>query len=177
MMLELFKEKKINPFGSIGLALLQFPILIALFFVLREITNPAQFADQAYSFIAGLGPIKAIIANPSSFNPTLFGVVHMANPNIVLAVLAGITQFVQARQLTPRNQTQTMGPANIGFTMTLIFPILTVAIASKLPSALALYWATSSFVAIIQQQVVLSEDVSWMERLSLKRFRKNGASQ
>src|SRR5688572_6622282 len=37
LMVELFKEKEVNPFASLGLAILQFPILIALFFVLRDI--------------------------------------------------------------------------------------------------------------------------------------------
>ena len=166
MMVELFKEKKINPFASLGLALLQFPILIALYFVLRTILqHPDSISTTAYSFIRTLGPIKSIIANPGSFKPTLFGVVNMAKPNIVLAVLAGLAQYVQTRQLTPTNPTESGPGAALTNNMALVFPILTVAIAIRFPSALALYWFVSSLIAIIQQHMILAEDVSFMEQM------------
>src|SRR3990167_6304314 len=106
MMVELFKEKEINPFASLGLALLQFPILIALYFVLRDILQAGNIAEQAYSFIRDLGPVKDVIANPGGFHPTLFGLVDMAKPNIVFAVLAGVAQYIQTRQITPRDSTK-----------------------------------------------------------------------
>ncbi len=175
MMLELFKEKEINPFGSIGLAFLQFPILIALYFVIRRIVNPTDLTTYAYAFTQHLSPVKAIIANPSAFNPTFLGIVHMANPNLVLALIAGLVQFVQAKQLMPSNQAQAGPGANIGFTMNLVFPLLTVAIAAKLPSALALYWAASSFIAVIQQQRVLKGELAWMKRLVPRRRSQDAA--
>ena len=168
MMVELFKEKEINPFSSLGLALLQFPILIALYFVLKEIVNPGDFANIAYPFVANLGPVKDIINNPSSFDPTFLGFIHMAQPNLVLAFLAGLAQFVQARQLMPNDPTAS-GSKAMGFNMTLIFPILTVVIAARLPSALALYWFASSAIAVVQQHIVLGQEVSLMEQVkSLK---------
>lgn len=165
MTLELYKEKGINPFSSLGLALVQFPILIALFFVLRDIIDPTQINEAVYGFVGNLAPVQAIINDPSSFHPSLFGVVNLAEPSIVLAILAGLAQFVQARQLAPKHKDKSNPTANIGTQMTLIFPILTVIIAINLPSALALYWLTSSVVAIIQQHIVLAEDVTFMHRL------------
>lgn len=172
MMVELFKEKEINPFASLGLAVLQFPILIALFFVLRDIVQGNTIAEVAYNFVAGFGPVKDIIADPNGFDPIFLGLVHMAKPNIVLALLAGLAQYFQAKQITPRNTEKTGFGANLGFNMTLIFPILTVAIAARLPSALALYWFASSVVAVIQQQIVLSEEVSFFQNLKVWRKRK-----
>ena len=175
MMVELFKEKEINPFSSLGLALLQFPILIALFFVLRQITDPGSFGPILYDSIEGLKAIKDIITNPGSFDPTFLGLVHMAKPNIVLALLAGLAQYAQARQLMPRDTSKTGPGGNLAFNMTLIFPILTVAIEAQLPSALALYWAASSAVAVIQQQMVLSNEVGIMAKLTPARFKNNDA--
>ncbi len=177
MMVELFKEKEINPFGSLGLALLQFPILIALFFVLRQITDPGSFGPILYSWVEELKVVADIVAQPNSFDPTFLGLVHMAKPNIVLALLAGLAQYAQARQLMPKNTTKTGPLANLGFNMTLIFPILTVAIAAQLPSALALYWAASSAVAVIQQQLVLSDEVGFMRKLTPARFKNDDAGQ
>lgn len=177
MMLELFKSKEINPFSSIGLALLQFPILIALFFVLREIVDPARIGAIAYPFVSNLDFVKNIMANPEAFDPTLFGLVHMAEPNLIIALAAGVAQFFQARQLTPRNQTGADPTANLGRTMNMVFPVITAAIAAQLPSALALYWAASSGIAILQQQAVLSEDVAWMRRITTRARKKNGKSK
>jgi len=47
--------------------------------------------------------------------------------------------------------------------MSIIFPGLTVVIGLTLPSALALYWVTTSAVAIFQQWLILRQDVAEME--------------
>lgn len=177
MMMELFKEKEINPFGSLGLALLQFPILITLFFVLRQIVDPAKVVEIAYPFVAKLGPIQGIITDPSSFHPSFLGLVDMAQPSLVLAAAAGLAQYFQAKQITPQNMGGSDAVSRLGFNMTLIFPVITVAIASTLPSALALYWAASSLMAIIQQQAVLSEEVKWLSRLTRRKGSKNEKSK
>ncbi len=163
LMVELFKEKQINPFASIGLAFLQFPILIALFFVLQHIGDAGRIEEVAYPFIANLDIIKGIIAEPSSFQPSLFGIVDMAKPNIVIALFAGLAQYVQAKQLMPKNTSGADKKSSFAFNATLIFPILTVAIGVRFPSALALYWFTSSAVAVIQQHIVLNDEVSLIE--------------
>src|ERR1700744_6417028 len=49
MMMELYKERGISPFGSIGLLILQIPILIALYSGLhRVLTDPHQLVSFAY---------------------------------------------------------------------------------------------------------------------------------
>lgn len=171
MMVELFKEKDINPFASLGLALLQFPILIALYVVLKDIGDPTKIQEAVYPFIASLGPVKDILANPGNFHPTFLGFVDMTKPSVVIAVLAGVAQYFQARQLTPKDANKSGLAAQLGFNMTLLFPILTIAIGIRFPSALALYWLTSSLVAIFQQQLVFSEEVTLIEKLKPKWFK------
>lgn len=114
LMLELYREKGINPFSSIGTLLLQLPIFIALFNVIRIIT---QHRDQiemfTYDFVEKLGPIQSIISDPShNFNESLLGIVNLAKtpiadgviywPLIVLAVLSAILQYVQTKQISPQ---------------------------------------------------------------------------
>lgn len=172
MMVELFKEKEINPFASLGLALVQFPILIALYFVLRDVLVPANIEQMAYGFVKELGPIKEIIAHPDSFKPTLLGLVDLAKPNVFLALLAGLAQFVQTRQITPHN-TDAAGPgAALGSNMALIFPVLTVVIAIRFPSALALYWIVSSLIAIYQQHRILSDGATLLSQVLPPRKKK-----
>jgi membrane protein insertase Oxa1/YidC/SpoIIIJ len=48
-------------------------------------------------------------------------------------------------------------------TMVYMFPALTFFIGLSLPSALPLYWATASLVAILQQYLVLQRDVRELE--------------
>lgn len=177
LMVELFKEKKVNPFASIGLALLQFPILIALFFVLQRVLDPANYSQLAYGFVKNLDAIQAIIMDPSHFNPTFLGLVNMAEPSLVLAALAGLGQLVQTKQIMPQNILGAKSGKKTGFNMVLIFPVITVVIAASLPAALALYWFVSSLVTVIQQQMALDKEVSILRGLAkLKPGKKNGKS-
>lgn len=169
LMVELFKEKEINPFASLGLVLLQFPILIALFFVLQRVLDPMQVSELSYGFIHSLGPVQDIINNPGQFHPTLLGLIDMSQPSLLLAGIAGLAQFWQAKQLTPQDTTKTDKSKRFGFNIQLIFPVVTVAIAARFPAALALYWAATSLVAVIQQAIVLHEDVEWMQKLGIKK--------
>lgn len=172
LMMEFFKEKNVNPFASVGLILVQFPIFITLFFVLREIVQGNTVAETTYSFLQSLPPIQAIITNPDTFDPTLFGFFDMSEPHIVLALAAGLTQFVQARQMsskekddTSKNQKQSKNdsktpakaPPSTQKMLSNILPFAMVIIAMQLPSALAVYWTVGSLVAIGQQHILLNQ--------------------
>src|ERR1700759_4864375 len=55
MTMELYKEREINPFASIGILLVQLPILIGLYSGLRRITsNPHELITFSYPFIHNL---------------------------------------------------------------------------------------------------------------------------
>lgn len=164
LMVELFKEKKVNPFSSIGIMLLQLPILLTLFFVLREVVVAENIGKSAYGFVQRLPEIQAITTNPNLFDPTLLGYFHMADTSIILAAVAGLMQFIQAKQMTPQNTMDSDKASKVGSNMVMILPVVTVAIAATLPSALAVYWAVSSAVAVFQQHIVLKADVDIMRR-------------
>lgn len=187
MLMELYKEREINPLSSIGTLLIQLPILITLFFMLRDVLGKEgqelseYFANNSYAFIAELGSVKEVITNPELFNPTLFGI-DLKQPSLILALLAGAGQFAQSRGLQPKDkdaktlrdilndakegkvtpqaeQTAAMARSATGF-----LPLITVFFSLNLPSALALYWAVSSSVATIQQKIALEEEVQLLGR-------------
>lgn len=171
LLMELYKEKGVNPLASFIPLLVQLPLFIALFVVLRDIIKPGEIERLSYDFVKGLGAIKVIVQDNGTFHPTLFGLINLAeSKNIPLAAVAGLTQYFQSKQLTPQHpdpQQKTMFKVT-----TAVFPALTVAIAYTLPAALALYWATTSLVAIVQQQIVLGRDVEELEERADKKGKK-----
>lgn len=63
MMMELYKEKGVNPMSSIGLLLVQLPIFIGLFSALRSLESPARLIHLPYSFIRSMQPVQEILAD------------------------------------------------------------------------------------------------------------------
>jgi len=61
--------------------------------------------------------------------------------------------------------------------MNLLFPVITVAIAWRLPAALPLFWTVTTLIAILQQWMIMRHDVEEMEEMPaykkiFKRLRK-----
>ncbi|HYG84380.1 MAG TPA: YidC/Oxa1 family membrane protein insertase [Verrucomicrobiae bacterium] len=195
MMMELYKERGIKPFSSIGLLIVQLPIFFALFRVIQIITvERQQIATYAYDFVEKLGPIGAIIAHPEKLNETLLGFIDLTKhaignnavyvPLVILAVVAAVLQFIQSKQLLPQQSSkkklreilkdsaagkdvdQSEVTAIMSGRMIMVLPILLFFVALYLPGALVLYYAATSFVAIIQQHMVLSKDVTEMEAIA-----------
>ena len=115
LMMELYRERGVKPFSSIGLLFLQLPIFIALFRVIQIITiERDQIGNYTYSFVAQLEPIANIINSAThQFNESLLNLVNLARPAlggeggvywpmIVVAILAASLQYIQSRQITPK---------------------------------------------------------------------------
>jgi len=160
--MELYKEREINPFASFLPLIIQLPIFFALFIVLRDIVKPGEIAHIVYEPVKHLGAIVDIIKNNAAFHPTLLGLIDLTKPSPLLAVLAGLAQFAQTKQISPKHQSKD-SQAQIMMGMTYVFPALTFFIGLSLPSALPLYWTTASLVAILQQYLVLQRDVRELE--------------
>lgn len=160
--MELYKEREIKPFASFLPLLIQLPIFFALFIVLRDIVKPGEIAKIAYGPIQHLPTIAAIIKGNAAFHPTLLGAIDLTKASPLLALAAGLAQFIQTKQITPKQQSKDQ-QAQIMSGMTYAFPALTFFIGLSLPSALPLYWTTSSAMAILQQYLVLKRDVRELE--------------
>ena len=78
LLMELYKEKEINPFSSIGIVLLQLPIFIGLYSCLRRIVvDPHNIIKFSYPFVRNLAWIKILAGDIHKFDATLFGVVDL----------------------------------------------------------------------------------------------------
>lgn len=185
--MELYKKNSINPFRPIGILLIQLPIFIALYHVIRTFTSDrGEIAKYTYDFLENLAPIKAVIANPDQFNEKLFNVVELAKPAfhqggveiflVLIALVAGLTQYIMSKQTSPqappkkklreimaeaaegKQADQSEMNAIVMSKMTKILPFFMVFIMLSLPGALALYYATSNIIAVIQQHFLLKQD-------------------
>ncbi len=147
--LELYKREKINPFSGFLPLLIQLPILIALFQVFWRGFGPEQLT-YLYNFVP----------RSSSIDTTFLGMLDLASPHLLLAALAGATQFFQTKMITPQTSSgQAQKIANFSKMMQkqmlYFFPAFTVLILWRLPSAIGLYWTVTSIFTIFQQHLIL----------------------
>jgi len=177
MLMELYKEKEVNPFSACLPTLLQFPILIAMFVVFQKATGSiADINTILYEPIRNLSYIQQIISGQVPFSTTLFGLINMAKPSIALAIIAGVTQYIQVKMITPAKQkTDAKDPqAQMTALMNYTFPALTVFIAWSLPAALPLYWIATNLIAILQQWLIMRKEVEVMEEMDVVKVIRKG---
>ncbi|MFA6547618.1 MAG: YidC/Oxa1 family membrane protein insertase [Candidatus Magasanikbacteria bacterium] len=147
--MELYKNNKVNPFASCLPLLVQLPILIALYWVMRDGLASTDLAKSLYSFVA----------NPGTINPVSFGFLNLSKPNVVLAVLAGVAQFLQAKTMIRQAPPKSAGEggkdenmmAMMNKQMLYLMPAMTVLIGFSLPAGLTLYWFWSTILMAGQQ--------------------------
>lgn len=192
MMMELYKERGVSPFSSIGTLLLQLPIFIALFAVVNLITtNHNNIAKFTYDFFEGIPGIQSAITG--QLNHTLLGVVDLTKhafdggiywPLLIMAIIAAVLQFFQSKMLLPQPKEkrrlrdmlkeqatgkqvdQAEMSAQMTSKMIWLFPLLTFWVSTYLSGALVLYLLTTNAVAIVQQYLVLHKDESDLKKLS-----------
>jgi YidC/Oxa1 family membrane protein insertase len=152
----IYKEHKVNPFGSCLPLLIQLPILIGLYNVIQTGINP----NNAYLLYGAMQNFDL-----SSVNTIFFGILDLTKVNIiVLPIIVGLLQFIQLRlsmgrlkkakteQKTDKKPASEMEMANK--TMTWIMPFMIAFFTASVPSGVGLYWAFSTTYGILQQLVV-----------------------
>lgn len=140
----IYRTEKINPFSGCLYILIQLPILFALYYVfIRGIYQ----VDHLYPFLSTEG-----------LNNVFLGLIDITKPFLPLAILAGITQAVQAflapRPPTPsgdKNGFQAQLTKNLSFQTRYILPIIIIFIANTLASAVSLYWSVANLFSIGQE--------------------------
>lgn len=144
-LMELYKEHGVNPFTSMILLVIQIPVMLGLYWVVRSGLTPGNLSGL-YSFIA----------QPQSINPLFLGV-NLAAPSILLIVLAALAQFFQARLAiyrNPDNKAPLSGPEKMARQMAFLGPLITIFVFYSLPAAVGLYWLITSIFSVGQQIIV-----------------------
>lgn len=193
--MELYKERGIKPLASIGVVLLQLPILLALYSgLLRVIKDPHQIYEFAYPFLQNLSWMEHLSRNIQAFDETLFGLVDLTRPALggeglywpamLLVIGSAVIQYFQSKQILPQAEDgrslrailkeagagketdQSEVNAAIGRGTVYILPLFIFVFTVGLASALSLYWLVGGLVAFIQQSIILREDETELEALA-----------
>ena len=192
MMLALYKERGINPFGQIGIMLVQLPIFIGLYMGLQKILADSHaLVNFSYDFIRNLGWMKQLAANIHLFDASFVGLVDLTRPAmgpkglyipaLIIVVGSAVAQYYQSKQLMPTGgerkrvrdilkdakdgKEADQGDLNAAMSrnMQILLPGMVLFFTIGLPAALSLYWLVSSLVAYAQQSIILREDTAEME--------------
>lgn len=154
--MELYKRNKINPFASILLIFIQLPIIFALYKV----------------FIVGFDNIDtailySFVAKPDFINTMFLGFFDISGKSLILAILAGVTAFIQIRYSVPPLAKQPV-KANMskeekfkhdltrtmGVQMRYMLPALAFIVSWTVSGAIAVYWITSNLFTLVQELVI-----------------------
>lgn len=194
-MLELYKKNGVSPFRSIGIILVQLPIFIALYYVIQIFTSHRdKIAQFTYDSLEGIGPIKHLIEHPDQFNEKLLGFLDLTKTAfsnnsfdiflIILALAAAVTQYIMSKQTLPQTENkkglrQMMKEAAEGkqadqsemnavvmSKMIKVLPLFMFVVMVTVPGALALYYAVSNIVAVMQQSHLLKQDEEELEEVA-----------
>lgn len=119
-MLELYKKYNINPFKSILILIIQLPIFIALFQVIRMFVYgniQEYFEKYTYGFIKGIPAISEAVKDPNIISRDLFGFFDITKTAfasntsvsttivlIALAIISGVLQYLMLKQTSSTTQ-------------------------------------------------------------------------
>lgn len=147
-LMDLYRQHKVNPFSGFLLLLVQLPILIALYRVFLGGFS-AETLNNLYSFIS----------TPDVLNYTFLGVIALGKRNIFIVIVAAVVQYFQGKLSTVKTNKslKDLTPMErMSRQMIYLGPILTIVFLYffNLPSAVALYWLTTSAFSVIQQMMI-----------------------
>lgn len=196
MVMELYKERQISPFGSIGILIIQLIVLIGLYSGLKKVVdNPQAIIDNSYEWVRGLSWLRQLGNDISQFDASLFGLMDLSRPAIgsggglywpamLLVFGSAVIQYFQSVQLMPQQKDarrlrdilkdagegkqadQAEVNAAIGRSTRFFIPVMIFVFTVSIPSALSLYWLVSGMVAYLQQGKVLKQDETELEAIA-----------
>lgn len=155
--MDLYKKHGVNPFSGCFLMLVQLPIIFALYWVFFK--GLANNIDQnlLYSFVIA----------PEQINMRFLGLIDMSQKNIILAALAGISQYFQMKLSMPsipsgdgeKKKDGTLSfkdefAKNMNVQMRYMLPGIVFFVAYSISSAVALYWLVSNLFSIGHELIV-----------------------
>ena len=166
-LMKLYKEHKVNPMGGCLPLLIQMPILILLFQVLRVFEYKDNLGNIVGGFLwipnqveiilkDGLHKVVGGLAAPEQLIPLgkgIFGIQYLG----IMPFLIGVSMFYQQKMTTAPSTTTGKEGGSAEQTqkmMTIMMPLLIAFMSFTLPSGLTLYWLVSTLLGIGQQYFI-----------------------
>ncbi len=148
----LYSENNINPFSGILFLFIQIPLIIGLYQIFLRGGLPIVNAALLYSFVH----VPAILPSMQ-----FLGLINVAaTHNIILAVLAAISQYFQAKYTLPKPKAKDPNAKasfqddfahGMGLQMKYMLPIFIGFFAYGVSGAVSLYWITNNLFSIAQE--------------------------
>lgn len=145
--MELYKNKNINPLSGCLPILIQFPILIALYYALRQ----------------------GLAVHDGSTNFLFLGILDLTQKSLVLAILVGILQYYQTKMIMVAKP-KTIQAKKVDSTdvqedfsqamnkqMLYVMPIVLAFTAFSLPAGIALYLVITTAFSVVQQHFTMKK--------------------
>ena len=175
-LMALYKEHGVNPFGGCLPLLMQFPVLIGLFYVIRaplkymgDIVENSALADGLREIPVHINSFLGIHLNCSA-NGTLTGQHNAAEgtrelfeacgngfaraiPYLALVLFMGFTTFYQQRQM--QKSTPNSPQAQQMQIVTKVMPLMLMVFSFNFPAGVVIYWITTNLWTIVQQRIIL----------------------
>lgn len=149
--MELARKHKVNPLSMIGALIVQFGILIALYFALFREGFPEINQNLLYSWVH----------TPSLVDTSFFGLMDLlATHNIILVLIVAGTQYLAikltlVRTPLPSPNSDKHVAARLQQQMMLYFmPAMIGVVSYFFPAAVGLYFVTSNVFSIVQEWLI-----------------------
>jgi YidC/Oxa1 family membrane protein insertase len=173
--MKLYKEAGANPAGCLLPMLIQFPVWIALYDVIRTVlgSTPESLIDLS----GRLYPWSYIQQTLPLGNQFLFWDMGKPDSTYVMAVLVGGSMWIQQKltmtqaSMSPANQTQAQTNQTLLYMMPLMFGWFTTTV----PAGLAIYWLITNFIGIIMNYYVFGWKGTSLKEIFLKSASTTGA--
>lgn len=154
--MKLWKQEKVNPFQSCLPMLLQFPILIGMFYVIRDGSHLELSRHLLYSWYTnlswqfGTGFLGLDLLKPSMYiMPPLLVVLQFLQMKLSFA------KAKKAQEKQPKKPLADQSAQDMQQQMMLyVLPVMIGVFAFQFPAAVSLYWGVSTVFGIVQQLVV-----------------------
>lgn len=170
---ELYKKQGVNPFSGCLLVFIQIPVIFGLY----------------YAFYKGLStgnvPLYSFVHYPEVTNAMFLGLVDLHGKSIVFAILAGVTQFIQAQLMHPKKTKeekecealenkdekrdfQAEITKSMNMNIKYVLPVFIGFVAYQISAAVALYWIVSNIVTILQEWYIRNKVLSSLSASNAK---------
>lgn len=128
-LLKLYKEENVNPMSGCLPLIIQYPILIALFYAV----NKFDYHGAGFLWLPSL---------------------TAADPIFILPIVSGVSTYISSKLLQPAQPQNgasagpNMGMMNIG--MAVMFGFMSI----KMPSSIVIYWIVNNIIQLIQTMIL-----------------------
>ena len=162
-MMKLYKEHGVNPFGGCLPLVMQMPVFLGLFYVVRR---PLQYMGP--ELLSGSALAEALREAPRQVYRFL-GVLHLdetlvevwgrnaieAIPYVLLILVMGATTYYQQRQMTASRGASDAQAQQMQLIMR-VLPLMLMVFGVNFPAGVVLYWVTTNAWTIVQQRLILA---------------------